>query len=448
MQFSRDWRGKLADLAFLLFALNSASAALVAVREFLRRGGYLTLPFLTSLIFLTWYLPQAWALINFPSLSQVSLARLFFMSLVCFWAMVLGWHQGMGKWHRPMPLDLPVRRLLVPVYAITLFAIAMRSLIEMQPAEVRAMGQWTGIITIIAFFASVSVVSTALSMAMVLKTRNLATLVLFSLNLTIYLPLIFIYFRRTEAFEFGLGVLLSIFFVNGRTIPRAALLVLAIAGFFFATAVGQLRSLGGGYQIGETGTIEIRLPTLREIAEIDWLMAVDLSDSIYRSETMNAVVGMEAVAHHGSYTFGAQFWNRMVFSFIPGQFVGHDLKRSLMVGTNALEVAKEEMFFEAHTGTTGTGFLDPYQDFWFLGCVVWWLTGYTLGQFMQHALRGSLIAYTLYAATISNGMLVITHFGYFLFSQSALIVIAILLVRFWLRQTGSYSRQMPIRAPT
>lgn len=430
----------MADLAFLLLLLNTASAVFIICREFLRRGGYLTLPFLTSLIFLTWYLPQAWSLLGYPTVAPESLVRLFFMSLLCFWAMVLGWYRGLGRWRRPVQMDLPMLRLLLPVYAITLFAMAMRTLIEMQPPEVRASGQWTGVITIISFFASVSVVSMALSTAMILKKRNLETLVLFSLNLTIYLPLIFIYFRRADTFEFGLAVLLGIFFVNGRTIPRAALIVLAMIGFFFINAVGELRTLGGGYQIGDSGNIETRLPTLSEIVRIDWLASVDRSNSIHLSETMNAVVGMEAVAQHGPFTFGAQFWNRMVHSYIPGQFIGHDFKRWLMLGDNALQVARREMFFEVHTGTTSTGFLDVYQDFWFFGFVVWWLTGYVMGRIMHHALRGRLIAYALYAATISNAVHVTTHFGYYLFAQSVLIVMAILFVRFWLGRTGRRDR--------
>jgi len=183
----------MADLTFLLLVLNSASAAFVLLREFLRRGGYVTLPFLTSLLFLIWYLPQAWALLDFPGVDPSSLVRLFFMSLLCFWALVIGWRKGLGSWRRPMPLDLPVHRLRVPVYVITVVALTMRLLIEMQPPEVRAMGQWTGIITIIHFFASVSVVSMALSTAMVLKSRDLATVAVFLLNLSIYLPLILIY---------------------------------------------------------------------------------------------------------------------------------------------------------------------------------------------------------------------------------------------------------------
>lgn len=426
----------MADLALVLLVLNTLGPLIILMRELMRRGGYVTLPILTSLIFLTWYLPQAWMLLDHPSASSGSLVRLFVMSLLCFWALVIGWYQGLGRWSRPVLLDVPIGRLLVPVYAITFFAMIMRALIEMQPPEVRAAAQWTGIITIIALFASVSVVSMALSTAMVLKKRNLATLLLFALNLNIYLPLILIYFRRADTFELGLALLLGLLFVNGRTIPRVAFIVFAVVGVFFMNGVGKLRELGGGYSISDSGTIKTTLSTLSEIAQIDWFATIDQSDSIDKSETMNALVGMEAVAQYGTLTLGAQFWNRMIFSYVPGQFIGHELKRSLMIGENALEVARRELFYEKQTGTTSTGFLQPYQDFWFFGSAVWWLTGYVMGRVMRYALRGDLIAYTLYAATITNGVHVTTHFGYYLFSQSIVIVIAIMFVRFWLRRTG------------
>ncbi len=126
----------------------------------------------------------------------------------------------------------------------------------------------------------------------------------------------------------------------------------------------------------------------------------------------------------------------MVHAYIPGQFIGHGLKRNLMIGESALEIARSELYFYMHTGTTVTGFLAPYHDFWFVGCVVWWLTGYVMGRFMHRALNGSLIAYTLYTATITNALLVTTHFGYYLFSQSVLIVLAVIFVRFWLRRSA------------
>ncbi|MGP3726345.1 hypothetical protein [Cereibacter sphaeroides] len=425
----------MTDLAFILLFLNSGSAICVLLFQFLRRGGYVTLPFLTSFMFLIWYLPQAWTLLNYSGVDPGSMVRLFFMSLLCFWALVIGWHQALRGWRRPVPLELPVNSLLMPVFAITIFAMIMNILIERQPPEVRAMGMWTGVITIMAFFASVSVVSMVLSTAMVLKVRNLATLTLFALNLSIYLPRILIYFRRADTFEFSLAIALGLLFVGGRVIPRTAFILIAILGFFFVNGVGQLRGLSGAYRLSDSGTIDARIPTLREISEIDWLAVMDKKASIQQSEVMNAVVGLEAVSQFGSYTLGAQLWDRLVFAYVPGQLIGFDFKRSLMLNENALDVAREKLYFEKLTGTTWTGFVDPYQDFWFFGCLVWWLTGYVMGRLIKHAQRGDLMAYTLYAATITNGVHVTTHFGYYFFSQSVLVVIAVLFVKLWLRKT-------------
>jgi hypothetical protein len=321
-----------------------------------------------------------------------------------------------------------------------LLALTMRLLLEMQPPEVRATGQWTGIITIIAFFASVSVVSMALSTAMLLKSRDVATVGVFLLNLSIYLPLIFIYFRRADTFEFGLAILLGLLFVRNYAVSRSLIVVMTIVGFFLLNGVGQLRDLSGAYRLSTADTIEARVPTLREVAEIDWFRAVEQGSRAEKSEVMNAMIGMEAVASYGRFTLGAQYWDRMIFAYLPGQFFGYEFKRSLMIEDNALEIARKELLFEQQAGTTSTGFLAPYHDFWFLGCIVWWLTGYVMGTFMRHARNGNLIGFVLYAATITNAVHVTTHFGYYLFSHSLLILITILLIWVWLRRPRRQTR--------
>lgn len=423
----------MTDLPWLLLLANTISAAFVLLLEFSRRGGYVTLPFLTALIFLIWYLPQAWTIMNQSAAAPQSLIRLYLMSLLCFWAMIYGWHRGLGrKWRPPHRLDIPVKRLLGPVFAITLFALSMHALINIQPAEVRAMGRWTGPITIIYFFSTVSVVSMALSTAMVMKRVQASTVILFALNLSIYLPRIFLYFRRGEMFEFALVILLSLLFVRRYVMPRTIILAGAIVGLFVVNGIGHLRSLSGGYQISSSGTIETRIPTFAEISEIDWFAAVEQTESIHRSETMNAVIGMEAIALYGDFTLGAQFWNLLVDAYVPGQIVGHDLKRDLKIGVNATTLAFFALDFEKHPGTSSTGFVQPYHDFWFFGCFVWWLTGYVMARFMRNALGGSVVGFALYATTITNAILVTTHFGYYLFSQSLLILITILLLRYWL----------------
>jgi hypothetical protein len=430
----------MANLALVLLIANTLSSVIVLLRQFALRGGYVSLPFLTALMFLIWYLPQAWILFGQEAVLPESLARLFFMSLLCFWALVFGWRRGLRRKLRfAKPLELPVKRLLVPVSVITLFAIAMHALINLQPAEVRAMSQWSGPITILYFFSSVSVVSMALSTAMIMKRLRALTVLLFALNLSIYLPLIAIYFRRVEIFEFVLALLLGVLFVRRKAVPRTIIFAGALAGMFIVNGIGQLRALSGGYQITAAGEIEARLPALSEIAEIDWFATIDQSDAVYRLEAYNAAVGMEAITLYGSFTLGAQYWNKMVFAYVPGQIVGHQFKQSLFIGSSASSLASLTLGFEKHTGSTSTGFLDTYHDFWFLGCVIWWLIGFISGSFMRHALQGSLVGYILYAATIANSILSISHYGYYFFVNSLLSIFAVLFLMQWLRRASGLS---------
>lgn len=431
----------MADLAFALFLANAASAVLVAAVCFARGAGYVTFPFLASCTFLGWYLPQAWVLLDDPSLGSGSLARLLAMSLLCFWAMVLGWTVGLGtRWRRPLPLFLPEPRLVPPVALITALAWTMTVLIEMQPAAQRAASQWSGPLTILHFFASVGVVSLMLSTALVLQRRSAATLTLFVLNAALYLPDILVYFRRADVFEFVLALLLGLVFVRGAIVPRAILAAAAVAGFLFVHGVGELRALGGGYRLTEAGQLAPRLPRQAEIAAIDWAGALDHGARRDISEVRNAAVFLDTVELTASLSLGAQFWNRLVLSYVPGQIVGWEAKRGLLIGTDLTTLAAAHLGHRRQTGTTWTGFVDPYRDFWYFGAAVFWATGFAMGRAMRLAARGSVTAYALYGSTLSLALHAITHFGYYLFSQSLLIVLAVLFVRGWLRSAPAQRR--------
>lgn len=419
----------------VLFWANVASALAVLFWYFNRPGGYIACPFLISLVYLAWYLPQARALIGDTSIYAETLAKLLGLSLMSFWALCLGWHKGLGKWwRRPRGLYFDTDRLFWPVLAITLVSMAMTILIESRPVSERAQSQWSGPLTIFTFFASIGVVSLALSTAMVLQTRNVRTLGLLGLNAALFAPKVFILFRRADTFEVMITILMALLFVRGWTLPRAMLIAGGVAGFFFINGIGHLRALGGGYDLNAEGQIERRVPTLSEIASIDWSAAVDQDARTSMSEVRNAVVYLDVITYTSSISLGAQFWNRLVLQYVPGQIVGRELKSSLLIGTNLRDLSSQYFGFEKALGTTWTGFIDPFRDFWYFGVLVFWLTGYAMARMLRHAVFGSVAGYTLYAATLTNTTHAITHYGYYLFSQSVLIFVTVALVRWWIRR--------------
>jgi hypothetical protein len=405
----------------ILFVLNVLLVAVLLIEGLWLRTGYLQVPFLSALIYAIWFLPQAMVLLDDPSLPPGSMATLLTMSLLSLAAIWLGWRQGVG--HGPFEhqrLAVPEQRLVLPVLAITLFAAAMRALILAQPDSLRASTQWTGPITIMAFFAQVGIVSLVLSLAMVMRRRTPATLALAAANVGLYAAPLLIYFRRGETSEFILATLLCLFFVRGKRPPRAAIAAGLVLAFAFINGVGYLRALGGGYTLDDAGKIETRIPTLDEISQIDWFTLQTFEESKYRSETRNAAMYMAVTDETGSLSLGSEIWNLIIQAYVPGQIVGFEFKHSLMIGDNLTRLAQKHGGYETYTGTTSTGFTYPYRDFWFFGAAVFFLVSRFMARQFLKAHAGSLEALSLYAIMLPLSLLAVTHYGYYVLINTPL----------------------------
>ena len=164
------------------------------------------------------------------------------------------------------------------------------------------------------FFAQAGTVSLVLSIAMVMRKRTSETILLAGANLALIAPSVLIYFRREDTFELIFAVIIGLFLIKDRLIPRAAIIVSLCLSVFFIHGIGLLRDLGGGYTQNSEGRIVTHVPTLEEIAQADWLSAVAFGENRLHSETRNAAIYMAVTDDRGSYTFGsrASTWSSML----------------------------------------------------------------------------------------------------------------------------------------
>ena len=427
-----------------LFIANAILVAYLLLDGLRRRGGYLEIPFLSAVVYASWYLPQAAALLNYPLLPAPDLARVLLMSFLCLLGMWAGWRSSVRRVRAVGgPLAVPIERLIWPTLVITIFAAAMRAAIFAQPAEVRAMSQWSGPITIMAFFASVNVVSMVLSFAMVMQRRTTAAILLAGANLALVATQVLVYFRRTDTFELVFAILLGMYFVRRRTLPRVAVGVMLALSIFFVNGVGQLRTLGGGYVLNDKGQIEAKMPTLGELAQIDWQSAIDFTKHRSISETRNAAVYMAVAANSGFFSLGGEFYNLLVSTYVPGQLIGFELKRSLMIGRGLSVLALEDVGYETNTGSTSTGFVQPYRDFWFFGAFVFFFVAKLMSHFFSKARCGEFSAFAFYAVTLPFALLSITHYGYYYLTNApfpAVVLLAALSYAKRRRRDATYTR--------
>lgn len=426
----------------LLYLVIIATAAVLA-RGLIKRGGYLEYPFLAAAVYAGWFLPQAIALRMDP---RLDLTMVLAMSLLCLGAIVLGWRLGTEKQLSRPPIGLLVDRMIWPVVGLTAFATGMQILIELQPAEARAATRWTGILTILAFFGQVGVVSLSFSFLLFLRSKSTATIALLGWNLALYAPSVLLTFRRSETGEFLLAAVLALFFVRRVTVPRTLILAGLVLGFVFIHAVGHLRALSGGYQLDDSGQITTKIPTLEELAGIDFFAATPLGENNIAYEVRNAINYMSAIEKSGDLTLGAEFWNRLVFAYVPGQLVGYEFKSSLMIGHSLSDLALNEAGYETHIGSTHTGFADSYRDFWFFGAIIFLFTSYYMARTYSLGRRGDVFSQALYMSCIMIALHAITHSSYYYFLNLPILLAAALATvsigRH--RPSSNYRRTLPL----
>jgi hypothetical protein len=345
------------------------------------------------------------------------------------------------------PIAIPIAAFVWPVSALTLFTVTVDVLIHLQPEDIRG-GVWSGPITILAFFRNVGKVPLAASLLMVLCRPTKVTFLLAAINVGLEMPALFLLFRRANIVATSAAVVLALWFVRRKALPRPAIVAAALASFLFVHAVGQLRALSGGGHANAEGRIETRLPTLEELSQVEWLS----NNPLYEGdsyEVANAATFM-AVASDGYPTLGAQLWNKLVLAYVPGQLIGSDNKASLIIGTDLEERAFSEVSYEWRPGTTPTGFVDAFQDFWYFGAMIFFLLAFILGYHFRLSLAGEPLHAIMYMSTVGLGLHSITHFSYYYFVYTPLLLAAVLFIRrsvCRLKQRGGAGRERrPIQA--
>ena len=103
-------------------------------------------------------------------------------------------------------------------------------------------------------------------------------------------------------------------------------------------------------------------------------------------------------------------WNHLVFSFVPAQIVGAELKAALMVDLlPPPQIAYQVYNHIAWAGATYTGFAIAFSSFWYLGAIVFFAIGYVMRRWTNAFLAGSTTGYIFLMILTSQSLMVITH---------------------------------------
>jgi len=206
-----------------------------------RQAGYLKLPVLVAVLYLLWFLPQIASLSNDISVPGSGYNRLILMMSVCLVALWLGWHQKARAVPMPPPIDF--NKMVLPTLALTIASVGINLLLARYRAEWSGGQQWSGPITIVAFFAQIREVALVVSLLLFLQLRDRRSFVLLAANLAITLPIAMVFLRRSEMIGLIAALICAYWFARRKTISPPILAVFGVGLVIVVYVIGPLRGV-------------------------------------------------------------------------------------------------------------------------------------------------------------------------------------------------------------
>lgn len=401
------------------------------------RSGQYQYPFLAGAVFTGWIVPQAIGLYGNQTLPDGAYERTLFMAVLCVVAIYVANVSCRKPW-RSFDWQLDDRRLLIGATALSVFGFFFNLLIMVLPAE-QLGKQWTGIVTIYYFFSQAQIFGFAIAAILYARTRRLLALMLAALNFVFYAVGILYTARRGLTIDIGLITLLALWFGRGRVMPRVLMISGAVIAMLLVFNIDEVRRESSGPK--GYGTGDSRILSMEELSKIDFVGRFNQILSKGSEELTNAIYDMSATAELGEYNFGQSYWNAFVFRYVPAQFLGRDIKQSLMF--DLPENAARGMYgYRRSFGSTATGLSDSFAAFWFFGAAVFFVISRVMASLYLAALRQHRIAQILYMVSITDAMHAITHVSWWFFTPWIQYLIFLLPVFAWARVKSVSARKL------
>ncbi|KAB2700171.1 hypothetical protein F9K79_04535 [Ochrobactrum sp. Kaboul] len=368
-------------------------AAFLAVGFLGRPERMYQFPFLAGVMTFGFILPQVPALVNDPFLPAGAYAKTMVMGILAFLALAMGWQMG----NRPLKfltMSFSERRLLWAAAGLSVFGASFYFLLSRLPGEVSIGVQMTGMPVIWLFFAQLMPYGLAIALLCFARRSSWLALGIILFDLVFYLDRIVVTGKRAEAIQLLLMFLLAFWFYRRWVVPRTLMFIGILAGTFLMTSMGDYRQVTRA----ASGFV------LDQILDIDY--AANFEETLERGgpEMRNAVLRMDEIDRRLEFDYGKFHWNRVVFTYVPAQFVGSQIKDSLYLST-----PKPDRNYNPLTGTTETGLIDAFSSFWYFGALKFLLLAWVIRRLWETAMAGEMLGQLIYMFSIVPAMHAISH---------------------------------------
>ncbi|NCJ07644.1 hypothetical protein GS597_14225 [Synechococcales cyanobacterium C] len=400
----------------LFLDLFIGSCLFLVVWGLLKKKRIIQFPFFMGGIFSTFLIPQAIALVNNPGIASISsINRILFYSSLCAFMCWWGYqHRSNDRLVSYFDLNYDTNKIINAGIALSIFSIICNLILSLITVQLSEFGTWSGPATIILFLSNTGWMGLAILLIKGLERRS-AVLLSFSLFTSIPILSSIVYSGRRQATaNIFIVIIICIFFAVKKLPSRFLVVLMIVLTIFLIPIFGQMR--GQFWEALVSGDINFSVL-------INSFQSLVLEGSIL--ELRNATLVAEASEITGQYGFGTGFWNDIVFQYIPGQFLGEELKNSLYI--NLVNYSLDDLFgYIPHTGTTLTAIGDSFQEFWFLGAFIFAIIAYFLKNIWISATqRNSFCSQILYPGLMSSSVIGLTH-GIGRFLQEAIFQLILL----------------------
>lgn len=383
-------------------------------------------PFFMGGIFVAFLVPQAIVIIRYPGPAPItSIYRILLYGALCAVMCVIGYSFNVKEeWLASIDGVVNPHKLLKVGFILAIFGTLCQLILGNIEIETRY-GGWTGPATILAFLSGTIWFGFSIFLLHGLYWRRFYSIVLATLTFLVISPSIFDLGRRQITATTVIILGLALFFTRRILPPRWLVLVLILSTTFLIPVVGQMR---GGFW-GELFTGNLSFEDVRRPFE-----------RLQEGKTLelrNAALMAEQAVLTGRYGYGTGIWNSIVFQYVPAQWFGREFKESFYI--RLVQPDFQNLFnYKRPTGTTFTGLGDSFQEFSYLGCLLFALIAYLFKYlWISSVYRNSIYAQILYMSLVSSALLAVTH-GIGRFTNEAifrLIMISIII---------QFSRHKPV----
>lgn len=359
-------------------------------------------PFFMGCMFISFIVPQAFALINNPGgVTKEAVERVLFVSCLCASACWIGYSKKPNyRWLAKLNIILEQRKLFIAGTVLMIMGHSFYFLLSHTTIQTSAAnGNWTGPATIYVFFAQVVNIAFAIFLLQALKRPNIYNLVFTVIS---GWPLFqsILAGRRQPTMTFIIIVGLSLWLVYRYLPPRWLILISLVLMVLIIPVLGLLRS--GFWDLVFNG---------------QWQEIISKTSVAFESqqegdilELRNAALFVDVVDKTGLYGYGTGFWDSIVFQYVPGQIVGYEFKESLQFKYITDDLLSNFYGYSLPTGTTITGVGDSFMEFGYLGFTIFAIIAYMFKNlWISSVYYESTISRLLYVGLVSPAMLGLTH---------------------------------------